>query len=85
VREVFHQYCDQVVIKVIDAALVEGFFKSLRYRVHKYPAVIVDRRKRFVGGALQEANVEIARILRADHLSVVTPIMKQEGGPIEEI
>jgi hypothetical protein len=63
VKEIFRLYCDQVVIKVIDAASIEGFFKSLRYGVRKFPAVIVNQENRFSGGALDEASREIDRRL----------------------
>ena len=42
VRALTEYYCGQVVVKVIDAASVEGFWKSLRYGVRRYPAVIVE-------------------------------------------
>ncbi len=66
VRELFRLHCDRVVVKVIDAASVEGFWKTLRYRVRRYPAVIVDHRARFVGGAYPEASREIGRLLSQD-------------------
>ena len=69
VRELFRQHCDRIIIKVIDAASIEGVFKSLRYGVRRYPAVIVDGRRRFVGGALLDAGDEIARLLYQDPLS----------------
>ena len=50
VRDLFQRYCDRVVIKVIDVASLEGFWKSLLYGVRRYPAVIVDRKKNFAGG-----------------------------------
>jgi len=39
-------YGGRVVVKVVDAASVEGFWKSLRYRVRRYPAVIVEGREK---------------------------------------
>ena len=42
VRALTEYYCGQVVVRVIDAASVEGFWKSLRYGVRRYPAVIVE-------------------------------------------
>lgn len=42
VRALTEYYGGQVVVKVIDAASVEGFWKSLRYGVRRYPAVIVE-------------------------------------------
>jgi hypothetical protein len=63
VKQVFQRYRDQVVIKVVDAASLEGFIKTLRYRVNEYPAIIIDRKARFPGGAFKVAGDEIARRL----------------------
>jgi hypothetical protein len=46
VHDLVHRYGDRIAVKVIDAASMEGFFKSLRHRVRKYPAVIVGKDKR---------------------------------------
>ena len=61
VRELFQLYCDRLVVKVIDATTPQGIWKSLRYRVRRYPAVIVAGQARFPGGAFQAAEYEIAR------------------------
>jgi hypothetical protein len=66
VQEVTQKYCDRVAIRVIDAASIEGFIKSLRYRVRRYPALIVDRQTRFPGGAFAAADLEIARSLEKE-------------------
>jgi hypothetical protein len=53
-----HRYGDQIHIRVIDPLSIEGFFKSLRYRVRKYPTFIVEDKKKITGwdvGALHEA------------------------------
>jgi hypothetical protein len=63
VRETFRQHCDQVVVKVIDAASVEGFFKTLRHRIRRYPAVIINGESRYGGDALDEASLMIAHRL----------------------
>lgn len=65
VREMFQQHCDRLAMKVIDAASLEGFVKSLRYGVRRYPAVIVNRKSRFSNGALEAAAEEITRQLTA--------------------
>lgn len=46
VRALTEYYCGRVVVKVIDAASVEGFWKSLRYGARRYPAVIVAGREK---------------------------------------
>lgn len=45
-RALTEHYCGRVVVKVIDAASVEGFWKSLRYHVRLYPAVIVEGKEK---------------------------------------
>jgi hypothetical protein len=61
--ELFRRYADRVTVQVIDAASLEGVLKSLRYGVHRYPAVIVNRRARFTRQAFERASDEIARAL----------------------
>ena len=64
VRDLFRVHCDGVLLKVIDAASVEGFIKSLKYNARRYPAVIVNRKTRFVGTEkLSAASEEIAHQL----------------------
>lgn len=56
IRKVSDTYGTRVVFRVIDAASIEGWFKSLRYGIHKYPAVIVDRKEKFIGGDFDPAS-----------------------------
>lgn len=49
VDELAQCYGDGVFIKVIDPQSLEGFFKSVRHRVRRYPTWIVDGRTRVVG------------------------------------
>ena len=64
VKEMFRVYCDAIVLKVIDAASIEGFYKSIKYNARRYPAVIVNRKARFLGSQmLSAAGEEIAHQL----------------------
>ncbi len=63
IKVIFLSYSDRVVVRMMDAASIEGFLKSLRYGVRRYPALIVNHRARFRGEELEAANLEIARIL----------------------
>jgi hypothetical protein len=63
VKAIFQRHCDEILVKVVDAASLEGFFKSLRYGVRKYPAIILDQKARFTGGAFEAAGEELARQL----------------------
>jgi len=65
VRRLFKLYCDQVIVKVIDAASLEGFWKTLRHGLRRYPAVIVGGRVTFSGIDFNPAETEIARQLAA--------------------
>ncbi len=49
VRGVFDRYGTSLVVKVIDAASIEGFWKSLRYGMRKYPAFIVGGKDKYSG------------------------------------
>lgn len=49
VRALAEAYCGRVVVKVIDAASVEGVWKSLRHGVRRYPAVIVEGKETCIG------------------------------------
>ncbi len=69
VREIFRIHCDRVVVKVVDAASPEGLITSLRYWVRRYPAVIVDHKKRFQTRALESAGEEIGRRMMAQQAS----------------
>jgi hypothetical protein len=71
VKEMFRLHCDAIVLKVIDAASVEGFYKSLKYNARRYPAVIVDRKARFLGSQmLTAASEEIAHQLASQPAGV---------------
>ena len=60
VREMVTAFGDRIIFRVVDAASIEGWWKSLRYRVHQYPAVIVDGEEKLVGaGCLQQAAAAI--------------------------
>lgn len=62
VKEMFRIHCDAILLKVIDAASIEGFYKALKYNARRYPAVIVNQKARFLGSQrLAAASEEIAR------------------------
>ena len=45
VHQVIERWGNRVHVRVIDAASLEGVWKSLRYRAGRYPAVIVNGRR----------------------------------------
>ena len=52
-------YGGRVVFRVVDAASIEGFFKSLRYGVHKYPTVVIDGKAQTIGEDWKQAETLI--------------------------
>jgi hypothetical protein len=54
IHDVITDWGDRVRVRVIDAASIEGVFKSLKYRTHRYPAIIVDGKRRTRTGPLSE-------------------------------
>ena len=62
VRRLMQIYCDQVVVKVVDAASLEGLWTTTRHGLGRYPAVLVGSR-RFMGTDFSAAEAEIARQL----------------------
>jgi hypothetical protein len=49
VHAVRERHGRRVRVKVVDAASVEGFLASLRHRVGRYPAVIIDCEEKRIG------------------------------------
>jgi hypothetical protein len=49
VVELLNHFKDGIVIHVIDPQSLQGIFKSIRYRVRKYPAFIIDGEELIVG------------------------------------
>lgn len=42
---VLQRHGSRVTVRLVDAASIEGFFKSLVRRLHRYPAFVVDGKK----------------------------------------
>jgi len=73
VKQMFRTHCDAVVLKIIDAASIEGFYKSLKYNARHYPAVIVNHKSRFIGSQkLASASEEIAHQLASRPMKAQT-------------
>ena len=64
VRRIFSRHGESIVVKVIDAASIEGFLKTARHRLRSFPAVILDGRERFYGTDFAAADQAIDRRLR---------------------
>jgi hypothetical protein len=49
VVELINQFKDGIIIHVIDPQSLRGIYKTLRYRVRKYPSFIVNEKNLIVG------------------------------------
>jgi hypothetical protein len=63
VQNLFKIYSNRIIIKVIDVASIEGFWKSLRLRLRRYPAVVVGGKVLSTGTDFTHAEAEISRRL----------------------
>lgn len=49
ITELAQKYRERILIRVTDAQSLQGFYKSIRYRAFRYPAFIVNGRKKYTG------------------------------------
>jgi hypothetical protein len=56
------KFDDRVSVRLVDAASIEGFFKSLIRRVRRYPAFVVEG-QRYVGSDFSRVDALIARAM----------------------
>ena len=56
VHALLERHGDEVRVSVVDAASVEGVWRSLRHRVRRYPAVVVDGTSMVVGADFAHAD-----------------------------
>jgi len=61
-RGVVDRFGGRVVVRVVDAASIEGFFKSLWRRLRRYPAFLVEGKK-YVGSDFSQVDMLIVESL----------------------
>jgi hypothetical protein len=71
VRDIVDRHAARIHVEVIDAASVEGMLASIRNRVWRYPAVVVDGEAMRIGGDYAVADPAIERAI------------ERHGGPLE--
>ncbi len=49
IRELSQKYRGNILIRITDAQSLQGFLKSIRYRVFRYPAFIINRKRKYTG------------------------------------
>ena len=63
IRRIVERHGSRIHVEVIDAASVEGVMASLRHRVWRHPAVVVDDKSAVIGNDFAAAEPLIARAL----------------------
>ena len=61
VHSLWMRFGPRIRVSVIDAASLEGVWKSFQYRVRRYPAIVVDRREVHVGSDFDAVEPVIER------------------------
>jgi hypothetical protein len=56
IHSLLQRHGDGLKVSVVDAASIEGVWRSLRYGVRRYPTVVVDGEDKFVGTDFAPAN-----------------------------
>jgi hypothetical protein len=62
IHGLIERYGPRLRISLIDAASIEGFWKTLRYGLRRYPAVVVDGAWKHAGGDLEAVTPVIDRL-----------------------
>jgi len=66
IHRLLERHGPRVRVKVVDAASIEGFVRSLRHRVGRYPAVIVDGNEKRSGADFEALDRVIEARLASD-------------------
>ena len=62
IKEVSGKYREKILIKIIDAQSLQGFYKSIRYRNFHYPAFIINKKRKYTG----KDKIQLDNILREE-------------------
>lgn len=54
-----HRYRERIRFRVVDAASLEGVWKSLRYGVRRYPAFVIGGKEKLTGNNLAQVEARI--------------------------
>ena len=65
IHDLLRRHGGRIRIRVLDAASIEGFIASLRHRVGRYPAVIVDGVEKYIGTDFARLDLSIDRRVAA--------------------
>ncbi len=77
-HELLERYGNRIHVRLVDAASLEGFWKSLRHGLKSYPAILIDGQDKHVGIDLLSLDSRIEeRVRRGSELG---PIAEPEKG-----
>jgi hypothetical protein len=62
-HQLVERHCGRVEVQVVDAASVEGVWKALRYRVRRFPALVLCGRAHPIGNDFAGADALVDRAL----------------------
>lgn len=65
VRGLVDRHCGRVEVKVVDAASLEGFWKALRYRVRRFPSLVMGGRAYAIGSDFARADAIVGGFVDA--------------------
>ena len=69
IRELTRLYKHRLMIKLIDVQSLLGIYKSLRYRIRKYPTFIVEGRETYTGWDKTQLESLLDKYMKASLLS----------------
>jgi hypothetical protein len=62
IKELSQKYREKILIRITDAQSLQGFYKSIRYRAFRYPAFIINNKKKYTG----KDKVQLDSLLREE-------------------
>jgi hypothetical protein len=62
IKELSQKYREKILIRITDAQSLQGVYKSIRYRAFRYPAFIINNRKKYAG----KDKVQLDSLLRKE-------------------
>ncbi len=77
INSLLDRYPNHVDVRIIDAISVEGITKSRQFGINYYPAVIINHCKLYSWQNLDEANMEIERIMSEYELDPVLALSRE--------
>ena len=62
IKELSRKYGGDILIRITDAQSLQGFYKSIRFRAFRYPAFIINKKKKYAG----KDKVQLDSLLRKE-------------------